>query len=1026
VEFRVLGPLDVVLDGQRVPIVAAKQRALLATLLLRANQPTSVSVIAERLWRTDPPSHPRRAVHTHVTRLRDALGPHRELIRTQPDGYLIELRPDQLDLTVFGELLDRAMACDDVEESVGLLDRAGELWRGTPLSNVESDVLHANDVSPLIERWLLARERRMDAGLRLGQQHDLVPELVELTTAYPWHERFWVQLMLALDRCGRTGDALMAYEAARGRLVHEFGIDPGEALRATHAAIRSGGRAGTERPPGWPRQLPPDVRGFTGRATELALLDAYLSKGPAACVITGTAGVGKTALAVHWAHRVAPQFPDGQLYLNLRGYDPGRPMTSDHALELLLRAVGVSGSEIPPGEDARGALLRSRLADRQVLMVLDNASSPDQIRPLLPGTPSCRILVTSRDDLAGLVARDGAARINVGRLGHDDATGVLRHLLPPSDHDVAALEQLVRLCDRLPLALRIAADRVASRVEASVSEAVADLSAQPRLDALATEGDAHSAVDVVLSWSYRSVSRPAARMFRLLGLVPGSSWDARAAAALAGCSLVEARRQLDALAAGHLVEVRADGRYVMHDLLRAYALDRAQASETRTRRRAATGRLLDYYVQASALAMDTAFAFERHRRPEVPPAMSVPPPCDPKSALAWLDAQRPALIAAIVHAAEDGWPEHTVTLAATLHRYLFVGAHHTDLLTVHGHALRCARTEAERGIALHNLGRAHLRLGRFDEAIDETGQALTVAEHTGDLNAEADALQSIGMIHMERGQWDEAATYVEHALALARATGDRSLEARALGSLGQVSQYQGHYLRSLDHVREALALFREIGDRATEADALIGTGALYGRLGDDAAAFDHLEQALAVARGIGDRHREASALEHLGDANRRQRRYPLAGDLYRQALALFREIGDIAREASCLIGLGSLAARDGCPAQALAQHELALAKARQIGHRRGEVRARNALGESLLAAGRPIEASASYELALVLADKLGDRYEQARALAGIGAVRHDLGDGAGAQDSWMRAERGFASLGVRVADGLRTELARSS
>ncbi|MDT4939742.1 MAG: hypothetical protein QOG80_3413, partial [Pseudonocardiales bacterium] len=241
-EFRVLGPLEVVKDGRSMPIAAAKQRALLATLLLRANQPTSVACIAERLWRDDAPSHPRRAVHTHVTRLRDTLGEHRDLIRTQPDGYLIELDCAQLDLTVFGALLDRAMAGENPEDSVALLDQADRLWRGAPLSNVESDVLHAHDVAPLIERWLLAKERRMDAGLRLGEQHDLVPQLVELTTAYPWHERFWVQLMLALDRCGRTGDALLAFETARGRLVHEFGIDPGEQLRATHVSLQAGDR----------------------------------------------------------------------------------------------------------------------------------------------------------------------------------------------------------------------------------------------------------------------------------------------------------------------------------------------------------------------------------------------------------------------------------------------------------------------------------------------------------------------------------------------------------------------------------------------------------------------------------------------------------------------------------------------------------------------------------------------------------------------------------------------------------------
>jgi DNA-binding SARP family transcriptional activator/Flp pilus assembly protein TadD len=1025
VEFRVLGPLEVVEDGRPVPIVAAKQRALLATLLLRANQPTSIECIAERLWAGAVPAHPRRAVHTHVTRLRDALGASRDRIRTQPDGYLIELAPGQLDLTVFSELLDRAVAAPRPEDAAVLLDRAGQLWRGTPLSNVESPALHAQDVTPLIERWLLARERRMDAGLQLGQQPELVPQLVELTTAYPWHERFWVQLMLALNGTGRAAEALLAYETARGRLVHEFGIDPGEQLRATYAAIRSGGGSGSGGFDRRPRQLPPDVRGFTGRAAELEQLDEQLRDGAPMCVLTGTAGVGKTALAVHWAHRVAARFPDGQIYLNLRGYDPGRPMPSDHAQELLLRAVGVSGSEVPAGADDRQALLQSRLADRAALVVLDNACSAEQVRPLLPGPGRSRVVVTSRDDLAGLVSRDGAVRVRVEQLSYDDAAGVLRRLLPRTDHDEAAIDRLVRLCDRLPLALRIAADRVASRVEASVSEAVADLTTQPRLDAFATDGDAHSALDVVLSWSYRSVSPVAARVFRLLGLVPGSSWDTPAVAALAGCSVGEARRQLNALARAHLIEVRHDGRYTMHDLLRAYALDRTQAHETEAGRRAATGRLLAYYVHSSALAMDAAFAFEQHRRPRVPQAETAGPPCDAKGALAWLDRQRPALVAATLHAADAGWPEHSVTLAATLHRYLYVGALHTDLLAVHGHALSCARTPAERAVVLHNLGRTHLRLGRFDEAGDELHQTLALAQHAGDEGTVAEAVQSIGVLHLERGQWDDAFTYLGQALALARAGGDRSLEARALGALGQVMTYQGRYDVAIGYVEQALALFRAIGDRATEADALIGAGYLYGRLGDDDRAFAQLRQGLAVARDIGDRHREASALEHLGDANRRRGHGTVALEQYQQALDLFREIGDISREASCLTGLGSLDADQGRTAEALRQHELALRTARQIGHRRGEVRAHNALGESLAAAALPDQARACHENALALADELGDRYEQARALAGIGAARRDLGDDDGARESWLLAVHEYTSLGVREADELRAELAVS-
>jgi DNA-binding SARP family transcriptional activator/tetratricopeptide (TPR) repeat protein len=1023
-QFHVLGPLLVTAGDEPVRLGRGRLRTLLAILLLHPNEPVSVNHITERLWGDAPPVSPRSAIQTCVVRLRQALGGG-ELIETAVEGYLIRLSAGQLDLTTFDGLTraaEAATAAGDLAGAHALLADAVRLWRGPALADIRSDLLHGRDLPLLAERRRRAEEAWAETGLRLGRHAEVVPRLRDLVSSHPLHERFWAQLMTALYRSGRPAEALDAYQAVRRRLVEELGVDPGTELRRLHQAVLTGdpgltaparparparAPAQTPAPAGdqipepaeaaeavVPRQLPPAVRGFTGRDTDLARLDALLG-GPGSgeqadavpiAVVAGTAGVGKSALAAQWARRVADRFPDGQLWVNLRGYDPDQPMTPRQALTVFLRALGVPGSQIPVELDAQTGLYRSLLAGRRLLVVLDNANSPDQVRPLLPGAPGCLVLVTSRDDLPGLVARDGATRVRLGRLSETDAVALLRRLLGPAAEPGAAAEltELAQLCARLPLALRIAAERISSSSR-PVGEAVAELAAEPRLDALAAGDDPHTAARAVLSWSYQALPPAAASLFRRFGLVPGADWDAPAAAALAGRPLPDVRRLLATLASTHLVEEHR-GRYQMHDLLRAYAAEHVHAEDTEPDRAAATTRLLDHYLSTAATAMDVAFPHEKARRPDVPRSgRPVPALTDPPRAMAWLDAERSNLVAAALHAADHGWPGHTARIAATVYRYLLIGAHHADALTLHQRALAettRGQDRAGQGTALNNLGNVCWQLGQYDRAFGYYQRALALRRSTGDRAGEAAVLNNLGVICMMRGSYDEAFVHYGAALAIHHETANLAAIATTLGNLGRVHVRLGRQQEALDHQQRALAVYQEIGDRAGEANSLSSLGTIYLRWERYAQALDHYQRALAMHREAGDRPGQTDALSCLGTVQLRCGRPDQAFPLYRQALGL----------------------------------------AREIGHSDLELTVLNALGEASQAAGRPADALGQHRAALGLARTAGDRYEQARAFDGLGQAQDDLGDHQSARRHWQRALELYTALGVPEAARVRSRL----
>jgi len=784
------------------------------------------------------------------------------------------------------------------------------------------------------------------------------------------------------------------------------------------ASVRPADRGDIPQPRQQPHQLPPDVAGFTGRRDDLDLLDAVLTgrarPAPtmAVAVISGTAGVGKTALAVHWAHRVAAAFPDGQLYLDLRGYDPDQPLTSTEALGQALRGMGDTSTSIPAGVAERAARFRSLLSDRRVLLLLDNARSVDQVRDLLPGSPSCLVLVTSRETMPALVARYGATRLNLDLLSAAESVELLTTLVDARVRDDPANGlALARRCAHLPLALRLAAEMCAARPDDALGDLVAELDDQPgRLDLL-DAGDDHTAVRSVFSWSYRNLPPPVAATFQLLGLHPGVDIGESAAAALLGAEPARARRLLDALARAHLVERRAGGRYAMHDLLRAYAAELA-AELPASARQLALSQLLEHYGTGAATAVQLITSSGSHG---VAPTTRAPAP-DPSQWLGWLDVERANIVAAASGAAQiDGLSAYPIALAETLAPYLDVGAHYGEALALYGVARAAAIARRDRlgeAMSLNLLGTVRRRLGDYALALDHHRRALEIDLAVGHRRGEGRSRHNIGIVLWRSGRYREARDALHAALDIHRDSGDRAAEGAALYSLGIVYRRLGRYQAALDWHQQALDVLREIGDRAGEGRALSNAGVVFIRLGRYEEASTYIAQALEVQREKRDRVAQAVALTNLGLSCEGQGRCAEALDHLDEALALSRETGYRAGECDALRGLGVVASRLGQHDRAVDQLGRALALAVALGEAEGETGALNELGGALTAAGRAAEAAPLHARALELAAASGDPFEQARALDGLAQTLQQGGDWAAADEARIAGRALLLDLGL--------------
>jgi len=923
-EFGVLGTVEVWADGRTVDAGHARQRAVLAVLLLDAGRAVPAEVLIDRVWGADPPPSVRGVVYGYVARLRGLIAGGRDpgvSLSRRPGGYLLQAGPDQVDLGRFRRLVAEATAARDDERAGGLLGEAVALWRGPALDGLDSPWLNGMRATLELERAGAAADLN-DVRLRRGEHATLADELAAQASAAPADERLVGQLMLAHYRCGRRADALGWYEQTRRRLADELGADPSPPLAALHQQILRAEPAlappAARAAPWVPRELPADVPAFTGRAAELAELERLLappepgaaeagdpagsgtanSRAPTAVIsaVSGTAGVGKTALAVHWAHRAAGRFPDGQLYVNLRGYDLARPVTAADALDGFLRALGLSGPDIPPGPDERAARYRSLLAGQRMLIVLDNAGDIEQVRPLLPGSASCAVLVTSRDALAGLVARDGAARLDLDLLPLAEAVALLTELIgAPAEADPEATAELARRCARLPLALRVAAELAAARPAVPLTDLVADLAGrQERLDLLDAAGDPRTAVRVVFSWSYRQLSAEAARMFRLAGLHPGPDISVPAAASLAAIAEADASRLLRGLARAHLIAEHLPGRYALHDLLHAYAAEQARARDNQEDRQAAIGRVLDHYLH-------TAHAAARLLVPPKEPVVLAPPrrgaapeqPADHRQALSWFVAEYQVLLAAVAFAAGSGFDTHAWQIPWAMTPFLQARGHWQEWAATQRTALAAATRlgdTAAQAVCSRLLGAACTGLGDHDQARGHYASSLTLYQRLGNRLGEAKVRHSLGFAAQRQGRYADALAHVEQALRLYQAIGDKASEAEALNNIGWYHGHLGDYLQARAACRRALTLSEEAGDRWLEGYAWDSLGYAEHHLGNLTEAVACYQRALSRYRELGDRFHEASTLTHLGDTRHAAGDLSQARQAWQQALATLQDL----------------------------------------------------------------------------------------------------------------------------------------
>jgi len=933
---RVLGPVQVDIDGRPVVLGRRQERLLLALLALEAGRPLPVGRLVELVWGDHPPASPRRALQTYVSRLRAALGPpgtvdvpHPCVIR-RADAYVLEAEPGVVDAVEFARMVDAARSIRDPAERSAHLVAALALWRGPLLADVASPELRQQVGARLLALRARALRMRIEADLAVGRHDQLVSELIELTITHPHDESLAGYLMLAQHRAGLRTEALQTFRLTRRRLSQELGIEPGQALSELHRAILRGDSAfGGETV--IPAQLPAVASHFTGRAQYLSELD----RRPASVtVLAGVGGIGKTALAVTWADRVRALFPDGQLYADLRGHfaDPTPPID---ALAGFLRALGVPGERIPVSVDEAAALYRTAVADRRLLVLLDDAADADQVRALLPGASTCLALVTSRTRLTGLTATHGAYQIALAPLSGSESLALLTNLVGPRrvDAEPDAAATLAQLCGHLPLALRIAAALLIQKPDRTIAEHVSTLE-RDVLGGLTVPYDDGATMKTIFDQTYLWLSDRERGMLRLLGLHPGSSVSPHAAAALADIAVEDGDRLLNRLADCHLVEPRTSGRYGLHDLVRSYAAGRALSEDGGQARDRALRRLFDWYLsmaEAAAQLLDPQRIClpraETAETVETAETAAVEPFADTAEALSWLDIELPNLVAVAVHAAAHGPPPVAWTLADTLRGYLWQRKRVAEWLTVAEAGLQSATTEQD-SIALaavhRSLANAGLSQARYDDAITHYTSALRLSREVGWTDSERVALAGLASAHRELGQLDVATGLLHDALAAARQTGPPAAVPRQLIKLGLVNIEAGNPASAIACLREALAIDQEIGSPRTQAEAYNNLAMALHMHGHLDEALQHATTAHALAQRLGDKVGEANKLDTLAAIYRDLSLFPQALEYANAAATLAGELDDRRIHAHARNTLGSIHDRLGDPGAAADQFRAAL------------------------------------------------------------------------------------------------------
>ena len=915
-EFSLLGPLRVTDPTGVRAIGSPKQRTILAALLLQSDRLVSTEQLTHLVWNGRPPASARPALHNLVMRLRGSFAQSPDLIHTQPTGYVLRLGAHGLDTLRFEELRtqgSRAAAEKDWERAAGVLADALGLWLGAPLEDVQCDDLHAAHVHFLEQARLDVTQDRIDADLHCGRHHAVITELQKVSAEHPSRERFTALLMLALYRAGRQADALAAYRDTRRRLGAELGIEPGSELRELQqrilaadpalawTAVPAGpaATASATAPAGAaPAQLPADTPDFTGREAAVARLTELMTGGSAPgtvviSTIAGMGGIGKSALAVHVANLWREQFPDGQIYVELRGAT--EPRDPAEVLAEVLRALGVPASALPAGTQARSALYRSTLAGRRLLLVLDDASDSAQVRPLLPGAAGCGVLVSSRSRLSAL---SGATRFDLDVLSEREAWALLSAVVGAqrvaAEPEAAAL--ILQRCAGLPLAVRIAGARLAARPHWPLRTLADRLSSARLLDELTIEDAAvRSSFQVsyeALLTSADAVEQDAARAFRLLGLWLGPDLGLVAAGELLGLAPARAEEALETLVDAHLLESPSPERYRFHDLLRAYAGELADDEEPPQERTLAVDRLVNWYLRTTAFAADQ---FNPDRtRPEdegngLSPCPSAIAFADRPTAMAWCRAERANLVAAVRFAAVNGLKVAAWQLPAIAYHFYTQVGYWSDLEAADTIGLAAARDLGDTGahvrmlIGLSTAHWMHERPAEADAAAREACELVTgISDDALDFTTASHYATTLhGLNRLE-----EAAAWYEKALAGTASAAKPGLRAATLNNLALVCQRLERYEQAVEYYQEALDLARSAGSGFLEAAVLDGLGVTRHEFGDPEAAVELLDQAITLRRRLGDQTRVAASLEHLGDVHSAENRGDQAHDVWQEALAL--------------------------------------------------------------------------------------------------------------------------------------------
>jgi DNA-binding SARP family transcriptional activator/tetratricopeptide (TPR) repeat protein len=927
--FRVLGSLETRSTGDApVRLGAAKHRLLLAILLLEANQPVHAGRIVTALWPGRPPPSAAAVLRTYVSALRRSLGLARTggpaALLSVPGGYRLQVEPGDLDLSVFTDLCRRgrqALADGDVVSAATLLRGALDLWRGAPLEDVPLDGEWIARLDEVEEQRLAAVEAWAEAVLATGRHDDVAAELRPVVAAHPLRERLCEHWMLALYRAGRQAEAFAAYQRLRVEMVAELGVEPGPALVRLRQRILDVDPAlrlpGGRTLPIVPRQLPPDILEFTGRGAEIERLESVLTNTSGAVAIAaacGPGGIGKSALAVRVGHRLADRFPDGQLYVDLRGAGPAplRPMA---VLGTMLRALGMSGDEIPDTLAEAAAAFRALTADSRLLVLLDNAGDVAQVRPLLPAGAGCAVLVTSRQVLATL---DGATHLQLEVLARHESLALLDKLVGAGrvTADTEGARRLADLCGHLPLALRIAAARLAARPSWPAGELAARLGdATRRLDELQF---ADLGVRASFQVSYQSLAdEELVAAYPLLSVLDVPDLSLPVAARLLDRDERRTERLLERLVDAQLLETPAPHRYRLHDLLRLFARELAEQSHTSAERTAAVARAVDWYTATVWRTFRLLRPGDTRERLSEDGGMRF---ADASAALAWLEAERANLVAAVRQ-------ESSVDLAQALFGFFQVHSHWHDLIGVNQAALAEARRTgdlAAQAQACCDLNVAYDAQGRYEDAIRFLTEGLRIFRLLGDERGQAACLNGLGVVYDSQQRYAEAKACLEESLEVRQQTGDRFGQALSLNNLGVVHKRLDHHTEALRCYERALTICEQIGDHRMEAGLLTNVGEVYERQGRDTEALACHERSMRLFRRLGDRQGQALNLGNRSRLYQHRGNYREARTCLEECLAIHSELGDRRGQAECLHQLGELLDQQGHTTEAHARWQDAL------------------------------------------------------------------------------------------------------